>query len=196
MNLQELGINILNIMIANIPYMVFLFTELFKMKKKVNDFDFKVNVSEKNILEKVEKKVNNLLEFTEDKISKTIDKVDATINDINLKVDGFSKQIETLNLNYEHIVKENKIAFEIIATLIGENSEYVKNGVAKIVVDKVNMTQKELQEYPELISSDLEAFKNALIEQEKLLGRDNLKLIIEQTIKGFGYDKERKDKKL
>ena len=56
------------------------------------------------------------------------------------------------------------------------------------------MEKQDLQKYPELISTDLDAFKVALLEQEKVIGKENLLAIIEQTLKVENYEEAEREK--
>lgn len=198
MDWSNFGKSILENIIANIPQIVLtlnvLLINIAKMKNQIITFKEQVVSSEDKITKEITIKVDNVLDYTTEKIDKTIVRVDYSLEKIETKVDGFDERIASV----EQIQNQNQKAFmvmlDLVSILVSKNPDLIKNGIAKIVVDKVNMEKQDLQKYPELISTDLDAFKLALLEQEKVIGKENLLAIIEQTLKVENYEKAEREK--
>ena len=113
---------------------------------------------------------------------------------IETKVDGFDERIASVEQMQNQNQKAFMVMLDLVSILVSKNPDLIRNGIAKIVVDKVNMEKQDLQKYPELISTDLDAFKVALLEQEKVIGKENLLAIIEQTLKVENYEEAEREK--
>lgn len=198
MDWSNFGKSILENIIANIPQIVLtlnvLLINIAKMKNQIITFKEQVVSSEDKITKEITIKVDNVLDYATEKIDKTIVRVDYSLEKIETKVDGFDERIASV----EQIQNQNQKAFmvmlDLVSILVSKNPDLIKNGIAKIVVDKVNMEKQDLQKYPELISTDLDAFKLALLEQEKVIGKENLLAIIEQTLKVENYEEAEREK--
>jgi Na+/phosphate symporter len=211
MDAREFGMAILEYFIANIPTIIALIVVMFnnfkKIKNKVSQFDASVLSTEKNVINKVEEKVGELLDNVEGEIAKvsksfeekmslTIDKVDETLDTIGKQVSGFEDELALLKIKNEHLFKTNKAAFEIISLLISGNEELIQKGLSTRVVNKLSKTKQELEQYPNLISTDEKAFISAVREQFTILGEENFERLIEKALKGNDYGKKTKEKEL
>lgn len=196
MNAQEFGLSILEYFIANIPTIIALIVVMFnnfnKIKNKVSQFDISVLSTEKNVINKVEEKVGDLLDNVEEKMSLTIDKVDETLDTIGKQVSGFEEELSLLKTKNEHLFKTNKVAFEIISLLISGNEELIQQGLSTRVVNKLSKTKQELEQYPDLISTDEKAFIGAVREQFTILGEENFERLIEKALRGKDYGEKTK----
>lgn len=194
MNAQEFGLSVLEYFTANIPTILVLVISMVSNFKKINTeislFDSKVLRTENNVVEKVETKVNDLTKMVENRLEKTIDKVDITLDKIGGTVDNFASKISFLENKVEHLFKTNKVAFDLISILISGNGDLVENGIASLIINKMNLTKEELESYPELIATDKVAFANAMKEQYVLLGKDNFENLLIDTLKDIGYGEE------
>ncbi len=198
MDWSNFGKSILENIIASIPQIVLtlnvLLINIAKMKNQIITFKEQVVSSEDKITKEITIKVDNVLDYATEKIDKTIVRVDYSLEKIGTKVDGFDERIASV----EQIQNQNQKAFmvmlDLVSILVSKNPDLIRNGIAKIVVDKVNMEKQDLQKYPELISTDLDAFKVALLEQEKVIGKENLLAIIEQTLKVENYEEAEREK--
>jgi hypothetical protein len=196
MDAREFGMAILEYFIANIPTIIALIVVMFnnfnKIKNKVSQFDISVLSTEKNVINKVEEKVGDLLDNVEEKMSLTIDKVDETLDTIGEQVSGFEEELSLLKIKNEHLFKTNKAAFEIISILISGNEELIQKGLSTRVVNKLNKTKQELEQYPDLISTDEKAFIGAVREQFTILGEENFERLIKKALKGKDYGEKTK----
>ena len=194
MDIKALGVSILQYMIANIPTIIGTFMILGNRFKKVDTqvslFDKNLSLSKDAIVSKIEEKVSKLNDKFEDKMDKTIEKVDKTLGKSLVVLDSFGEKMIFLGTQVEYLTKSNKVAFDIIAKLVGDNDNLINNGVASTIVNKLSMTKKEMENYPELISSNKEAFVNALKEQYAILGKENFESILIDSLKDMGYGKE------
>jgi len=208
MDAREFGMAILEYFIANIPTIIALIVVMFnnfkKIKNKVSQFDISVLSTEKNVINKVEEKVGDLLDNVEGKIAElsksfeekmslTIDKVDETLDTIGKQVSGFEEELALLKTKNEHLFKTNKAAFEIISLLISGNEELIQKGLSTRVVNKLSKTKQELEQYPDLILTDEKAFIAAVREQFTILGEENFERLIEKALKGNDYGKKTKE---
>ncbi len=196
MDAREFGMAILEYFIANIPTIIALIVVMFnnfkKIKNKVSQFDISVLSTEKKVIDKVEEKVGDLLDNVEEKMSLTIDKVDETLDTIGEQVSGFEEELSLLKTKNEHLFKTNKAAFEIISLLISGNEELIQKGLSTLVVNKLSKTKQELEQYPNLISTDEKAFISAVREQFTILGEENFERLIEKALRGNDYGKKTK----
>lgn len=207
MDAREFLLAILEYFIANIPTIIALIVVMFnnfkQIKKKVSNFDTSVLSTEKNIVNKVEEKVSDLLDDVnqkmnklsisfEDKMRLTIDKVDETLDKMGKQVANFENELVSLKTKNEHLFKTNKVAFDVISLLISGNDKFIDNGVASIVVNKMRLSKEELEKYPNLLATDKEIFANAMKEQYIILGKENFEQFIYDTLMGIGdYGKEK-----
>ncbi len=198
MDWSNFGKSILENIIANIPQIVLtlnvLLINIAKMKNQIITFKEQVVSSEDKITKEITIKVDNVLDYATEKIDKTIVRVDYSLEKIETKVDGFDERIASVEQMQNQNQKAFMVMLDLVSILVSKNPDLIKNGIAKIVVDKVNMEKQDLQKYPELISTDLDAFKLALLEQEKVIGKENLLAIIEQTLKVENYEKAEREK--
>jgi len=196
MDAREFGMAILEYFIANIPTIIALIVVMFnnfkKIKNKVSQFDISVLSTEKKVINKVEEKVGDLLDNVEEKMSLTIDKVDETLDTIGEQVSGFEEELSLLKTKNEHLFKTNKAAFEIISLLISGNEELIQKGLSTRVVNKLSKTKQELEQYPNLISTDEKAFISAVREQFTILGEENFERLIKKALRGNDYGKKTK----
>lgn len=194
MDAKHFGLSILEYFIANIPTILVMVMSMInnfkKIKSQVSLFDLKVLKTENNVVEKVETKVNDLTKMVENRLEKTVDKVDITLEKIGKTVDTFANKISFLENKVEHLFKTNKAAFDLISVLISGNDDLVENGIASLIINKMNLTKEELESYPELIATDKVAFANAMKEQYIILGKENFKKLLMDTLKDIGYGKE------
>lgn len=194
MDAKQFGLSILEYFIANIPTILVMVMSMInnfkKIKSQVSLFDLKVLKTENNVVEKVETKVNDLTKMVENRLEKTVDKVDITLEKIGKTVDTFANKISFLENKVEHLFKTNKAAFDLISVLISGNDDLVENGIASLIINKMNLTKEELESYPELIATDKVAFANAMKEQYIILGKENFKKLLMDTLKDIGYGKE------
>jgi hypothetical protein len=198
MDWSNFGKSILENIIANIPQIVLtlnvLLINIAKMKNQIITFKEQVVSSEDKITKEITIKVDNVLDYATEKIDKTIVRVDYSLEKIETKVDGFDERIASVEQMQNQNQKAFMVMLDLVSILVSKNPDLIRNGIAKIVVDKVNMEKQDLQKYPELISTDLDAFKVALLEQEKVIGKENLLAIIEQTLKVENYEKAEREK--
>lgn len=198
MDWSNFGKSILENIIANIPQIVLtlnvLLINIAKMKNQIITFKEQVVSSEDKITKEITIKVDNVLDYATEKIDKTIVRVDYSLEKIETKVDGFDERIASVEQMQNQNQKAFMVMLDLVSILVSKNPDLIRNGIAKIVVDKVNMEKQDLQKYPELISTDLDAFKLALLEQEKVIGKENLLAIIEQTLKVENYEKAEREK--
>lgn len=198
MDWSNFGKSILENIIANIPQIVLtlnvLLINIAKMKNQIITFKEQVVSSEDKITKEITIKVDNVLDYATEKIDKTIVRVDYSLEKIETKVDGFDERIASVEQMQNQNQKAFMVMLDLVSILVSKNPDLIKNGIAKIVVDKVNMEKQNLQKYPELISTDLDAFKVALLEQEKVIGKENLLAIIEQTLKVENYEEAEREK--
>lgn len=194
MDAREFGLSILEYFIANIPTILVIVISIVsnfkKIKTEVSLFDSKILRTENNVVEKVETKVNDLTKMVENRLEKTIDKVDITLDNIGETVDTFANKISFLEIKVEHLFKTNKAAFELISILISGNSDLIESGIASLIINKMSLTKEELESYPELIATDKVAFANAVKEQYVILGKENFENLLMDTLKDIGYGKE------
>ena len=192
MDWSNFGKSILENIIANIPQIVLtlnvLLISIAKMKNQIITFKEQVVSSEDKITKEITIKVDNVLDYATEKIDKTIVRVDYSLEKIETKVDGFDERIASVEQMQNQNQKAFMVMLDLVSILVSKNPDLIRNGIAKIVVDKVNMEKQDLQKYPELISADLDAFKVALLEQEKVIGKENLLAIIGQTLKVENYE--------
>ncbi len=198
MDWSNFGKSILENIIANIPQIVLtlnvLLINIAKMKNQIITFKEQVVSSEDKITKEITIKVDNVLDYATEKIDKTIVRVDYSLEKIETKVDGFDERIASVEQMQNQNQKAFMVMLDLVSILVSKNPDLIRNGIAKIVVDKVNMEKQNLQKYPELISTDLDAFKVALLEQEKVIGKENLLAIIEQTLKVENYEEAEREK--
>lgn len=198
MDWSNFGKSILENIIASIPQIVLtlnvLLINIAKMKNQIITFKEQVVSSEDKITKEITIKVDNVLDYATEKIDKTIVRVDYSLEKIETKVDGFDERIASVEQMQNQNQKAFMVMLDLVSILVSKNPDLIRNGIAKIVVDKVNMEKQDLQKYPELISTDLDAFKVALLEQEKVIGKENLLAIIEQTLKVENYEKAEREK--
>lgn len=198
MDWSNFGKSILENIIANIPQIVLtlnvLLINIAKMKNQIITFKEQVVSSEDKITKEITIKVDNVLDYATEKIDKTIVRVDYSLEKIETKVDGFDERIASVEQMQNQNQKAFMVMLDLVSILVSKNPDLIRNGIAKIVVDKVNMEKQDLQKYPELISTDLDAFKLALLEQEKVIGKENLLAIIEQTLKVENYEEAEREK--
>lgn len=198
MDWSNFGKSILENIIANIPQIVLtlnvLLINIAKMKNQIITFKEQVVSSEDKITKEITIKVDNVLDYATEKIDKTIVRVDYSLEKIETKVDGFDERIASVEQMQNQNQKAFMVMLDLVSILVSKNPDLIRNGIAKIVVDKVNMEKQDLQKYPELISTDLDAFKVALLEQEKVIGKENLLAIIEQTLKVENYEEAERKK--
>lgn len=198
MDWSNFGKSILENIIANIPQIVLtlnvLLINIAKMKNQIITFKEQVVSSEDKITKEITIKVDNVLDYVTEKIDKTIVRVDYSLEKIETKVDGFDERIASVEQMQNQNQKAFMVMLDLVSILVSKNPDLIRNGIAKIVVDKVNMEKQDLQKYPELISTDLDAFKVALLEQEKVIGKENLLAIIEQTLKVKNYEEAEREK--
>jgi hypothetical protein len=198
MDWSNFGKSILENIIASIPQIVLtlnvLLINIAKMKNQIITFKEQVVSSEDKITKEITIKVDNVLDYATEKIDKTIVRVDYSLEKIETKVDGFDERIASVEQMQNQNQKAFMVMLDLVSILVSKNPDLIRNGIAKIVVDKVNMEKQDLQKYPELISTDLDAFKVALLEQEKVIGKENLLAIIEQTLKVKNYEEAEREK--
>jgi hypothetical protein len=198
MDWSNFGKSILENIIANIPQIVLtlnvLLINIAKMKNQIITFKEQVVSSEDKITKEITIKVDNVLDYATEKIDKTIVRVDYSLEKIETKVDGFDERIASVEQMQNQNQKAFMVMLDLVSILVSKNPDLIRNGIAKIVVDKVNMEKQDLQKYPELISTDLDAFKVALLEQEKVIGKENLLAIIGQTLKVENYEEAEREK--
>lgn len=198
MDWSNFGKSILENIIASIPQIVLtlnvLLINIAKMKNQIITFKEQVVSSEDKITKEITIKVDNVLDYATEKIDKTIVRVDYSLEKIGTKVDGFDERIASVEQMQNQNQKAFMVMLDLVSILVSKNPDLIRNGIAKIVVDKVNMEKQDLQKYPELISTDLDAFKVALLEQEKVIGKENLLAIIEQTLKVKNYEEAEREK--
>ncbi len=198
MDWSNFGKSILENIIASIPQIVLtlnvLLINIAKMKNQIITFKEQVVSSEDKITKEITIKVDNVLDYATEKIDKTIVRVDYSLEKIETKVDGFDERIASVEQMQNQNQKAFMVMLDLVSILVSKNPDLIRNGIAKIVVDKVNIEKQDLQKYPELISTDLDAFKVALLEQEKVIGKENLLAIIEQTLKVENYEEAEREK--
>ncbi len=198
MDWSNFGKSILENIIASIPQIVLtlnvLLINIAKMKNQIITFKEQVVSSEDKITKEITIKVDNVLDYATEKIDKTIVRVDYSLEKIETKVDGFDERIASVEQMQNQNQKAFMVMLDLVSILVSKNPDLIRNGIAKIVVDKVNMEKQDLQKYPELISTDLDAFKVALLEQEKVIGKENLLAIIGQTLKVENYEEAEREK--
>lgn len=198
MDWNNFGKSILENIIANIPQLVLtlnvLLINIAKIKNQVKVFKGQVETTEENLTKQINAEVRTLLAHTDKRIDTSLEKFNVSLNVFNEKTEDLDNRIHNVETSQEQVLKEFMVMLDLIGILVSKNPDLIKNGIAKIVVDKVNMEKQDLQKYPELISTDLDAFKLALLEQEKVIGKENLLAIIEQTLKVENYEEAEKEK--
>lgn len=198
MDWNNFGKSILENIIANIPQLVLtlnvLLINIAKIKNQVKVFKGQVETTEENLTKQINVEVRTLLAHTDKRIDTSLEKFNVSLNVFNEKTEDLDNRIHNVETSQEQVLKTFMVMLDLIGILVSKNPDLIKNGIAKIVVDKVNMEKQDLQKYPELISTDLDAFKLALLEQEKVIGKENLLAIIEQTLKVENYEENEREK--
>lgn len=198
MDWNNFGKSILENIIANIPQLVLtlnvLLINIAKIKNQVKVFKGQVETTEENLTKQINAEVRTLLAHTDKRIDTSLEKFNVSLSVFNEKTEDLDNRIHNVETSQEQVLKTFMVMLDLIGILVSKNPDLIKNGIAKIVVDKVNMEKQDLQKYPELISTDLDAFKLALLEQEKVIGKENLLAIIEQTLKVENYEEAEREK--
>lgn len=198
MDWNNFGKSILENIIANIPQIVLtlnvLLINIAKIKNQVKVFKGQVETTEENLTKQINVEVRTLLAHTDKRIDTSLEKFNVSLSVFNEKTEDLDNRIHNVATSQEQVLKTFMVMLDLIGILVSKNPDLIKNGISKIVVDKVNMEKQDLQKYPELISTDLDAFKLALLEQEKVIGKENLLAIIEQTLKVENYEKAEREK--
>lgn len=194
--MQQAGehiIKILEIIIANIPQMIILFSFVFSsiktMKNKVNNFSKNVLKSETTIKEEVKKHQNNLVGVVNEALNRTKE----VISEVKELTNKFTEKIEHLEIKNEQLFRTNKIAFEIISELVSKNPKLIKENISQVIIDKLEFTKKDLEQYPKNLVGDEKKVKQFLKELYLLVGENTFRNIIEQSIKGFDYEGEKRE---
>lgn len=190
MDFKEFAVKILEFFIASLPILLIHIRNNKVVKGEVNNFGLGVDKAKDKIVEKFETKTKNLIERLDSQIDETIGKVDKTLEGINTKVEGFQKELESNKNQLEVMAKTNKASFEIISYLLSKDETLIANGSSQFLLNKLNMTKKELEEYPTKLSTDYNLIEHALKDQLLILGEENFNALIEKVKEGIVYENE------
>jgi hypothetical protein len=207
----ELITNVIEEIIAAIPQIVVVLTtvvySLNAIKAKVNSFPkIAEENQQKNIAELTDtkNKMSSMMEDTRNKVESMLEKsgvefrtlfsafadenhqkVGKTLEDMKQELVEYKRDLKANSDQTNMLVRQNKVFTDVIASLIVDDPKKVLDGVAKVVMQRTNLSKQELENYPELLIKELPMLEVALKEAMLVLGDEKF----EEMLKKVGYGK-------
>lgn len=207
MDFNELLTRFIENVVANIPQLVatlgIIIFNLQQMKKKVATFPaiakntqdkLKIDFDETSkVLQKAfESSAKDLKEVVQIEVKGFVDKVSTEMTNIKDEMHSFQESIDLTKDQFNLLTKENKLFMDIIATLLGQDVAKIKSGISAQIINKLNLTKKELEKYPETLMTNMEFLEKTL--KEILVVTDGAKL--NELLRGLGYEKTKETEEL
>ena len=196
MDLKELGISVIEILIASMPMLITLLATFNAKNERINKNITTFNVDNKKTSEKLSKLIDeNFKKIVNDNNNFnmiTVARVDTFLENSNKTLDNFVKEINDLKLLNELSLNVSKNFMEMLTCLIEEDVDKLRNGIYDNINAKYNMTKEELQKYPKLLERDYDLLKDTMKKTMSNIGIDNFKTLLEE----IGYEEREEGKKL
>jgi hypothetical protein len=182
MNLNDFLVQTIENVVATIPALAVLLSPLLyglkKIKDVANTFPKSVDDTKEKLTENFEKTKVNIQGMLEQNVEKLQEKVNGSLlgmqDQLSMYKETLQSQVDQNNL----LVKQNKLFTDTISELIGQDPQMIQNGVASKISTKLNLTQEQLLQYPELLVRDSELLQKALVETKALLGDEKYQEIL------------------
>ncbi len=197
MDAQLLLIEMIENVIATIPQMTVVLamvgTSLSKVKKKTEDFPNQVAGVKKEfelVKNDFKESFNQSRKDMENMLKNVAEEMKSGVNDVmtsmKQELADYKSQLTRTNTQTSLLVKENKAFMEVISLMITNDPLKVKDGVAKLVANQLNMTQEELENYTELFIDNLPLLEKMLKEGFETFGQEDIDIIL----KSLGYERK------
>ena len=182
MNLNEFLIRTIENIAVTLPALAVLLSPIVYGLKKIKDvtsaFPKSVDDTKEKLVEDFAKTEFNLKGMLEETTEKLQEKVNSSLvgmqDQLSMYKQTLQSQVDQNNL----LVKQNKLFTDTISELIGQDPQMIQNGVASKISTKLNLTQEQLLQYPELLVRDSELLQKALVETKALLGDEKYQEIL------------------
>lgn len=187
--------------IAAIPQIVVVLTtvvySLNAIKAKVNSFPIQIKETKQTLdtnLKEQQASINASLEQSKVAITnivaemreKILENVNQTLVDMEKELSEYKRDLKSNSDQVNMLVRQNKVFTDIIATLVAEDPKKVQDGVAKIVLQRTNMSKQDLENYPQVLVKELPKLEGALKEAYAVLGKEKFEELLGKV--GYGKD--------
>lgn len=187
--------------IAAIPQIVVVLTtvvySLNAIKAKVNSFPIQIKETKQTLdtnLKEQQASINASLEQSKVAITnivaemreKILESVNQTLVDMEKELSEYKRDLKSNSDQVNMLVRQNKVFTDIITTLVAEDPKKVQDGVAKIVLQRTNMSKQDLENYPQVLVKELPKLEGALKEAYAVLGKEKFEELLGKV--GYGKD--------
>lgn len=187
--------------IAAIPQIVVVLTtvvySLNAIKAKVNSFPIQIKETKQTLdtnLKEQQASINASLEQSKVAITnivaemreKILENVNQTLVDMEKELSEYKRDLKSNSDQVNMLVRQNKVFTDIITTLVAEDPKKVQDGVAKIVLQRTNMSKQDLENYPQVLVKELPKLEGALKEAYAVLGKEKFEELLGKV--GYGKD--------
>jgi hypothetical protein len=146
------------------------------------------------ILNVSQEKINQLLADSKDGLFKLVKQANEeaekqlkkTLSIMEVELASYKNQLATNIEQTNLLARQNKLFADVILELVAQDPKKVSAGIAQAVSTKINLTQEELEKYPEVLVKDIKVLESALKEAFALMGKESF----EELLKNIGYEKE------
>jgi ABC-type transporter Mla subunit MlaD len=200
----DLLIGVIEEMIAAVPQIVIVLTtvvySLNAIKSKVNSFPLQMEETKKTLntsFDDNKKQMNTTLSETQSKLLKSVDEsnkrmeenVEQKLLDMKGELLGYKEELKSNSDQTNILIRQSKMFMDVIANLVSQDQNQVKDELAKNVVVKTMLSKKELEQYPQLLVKELPILENAMKEVLTLIGQEKFEALLEKVGYGEGNKK-------
>jgi len=193
MDLRELGIRILESIVAFFPGFVWVIsiisTKLNKVRQITSAFPQKVEDTKETFKDSFNVLKGNVESLVKERVSEIESIVRRNMNNMQQELIDYKNELIKNTKQLNVLVKENKFYIDVISELLSGNPKLIKEGIASKVTDKIESFKKELEEAPENIIPDYKKVETTLKDIMTLIGENNF----EGLLKRLGYEKRKEE---
>lgn len=146
------------------------------------------NEAKNMLVTSFEETSKHMKEIMEEAVDEMQEQVNDSLAAMKKELSGYQSQLKSMKQQTNLVAKENKAYMNVISILLAEDPEKIKNGVAALVSNQLNMTQEELEALPEQIVENWPLLKEVLKDVAETLGEKNLDVLLGE----IGYERKEK----
>jgi len=145
-----------------------------------------LNVSQENINQLLADSKDGLFKLVKQANEEAEKQLKKTLLIMEVELASYKNQLATNIEQTNLLARQNKLFADVILELVAQDPKKVSAGIAQAVSTKINLTQEELEKYPELLVKDIKVLESALKETFAVIGKESF----EELLKKIGYGKE------
>ena len=190
MEITELLTNVIEHLIAGFPELILVLTtvtySLKSIKAKTASFPDLLQTTQKENSISYAKTETNIQKILKETTHQLQQEVNHSLVTMGNQLLNYQKELTATKEQSNLLVQQNKLYMDLIAQLVKADPKLVQDGISSALTTKIALTNEELENYPQLLVSDMNILLGALKDAAKVVGQEKF----EEMIGKLGYERK------